>query len=405
MKRFFILLFLLFVFSLYAENTNVTTDTTGDTLVDTTKVIKHVSAENVKAYDTPDDAGGTNTVEWTLNADLSTVDRIEIWRRMGQKGSYAKVAEVPARMNQYVDKIDKEYQNEEFYYFVRVVYKDGQTADSKVGGPAIPKAQWFNKGRLPTLVLAILISAIFLLYLNLAKKGRDFYIRMINGLEAVEEAVGRATEMGKPIMYILGLGYVTDIPTIAGLTILGKVAQKAAEYDTRIIVPNYDPVVMTTAQEVVKEAFVEAGRPDAFRKDDVFYLTQDQFGYAAGVDGLMVREKPGAVFFQGIFYAESLIMAETGNSIGAIQIAGTTETAQLPFFVAACDYTLIGEEMLAASCYLSRDPVLLGTIVAEDYIKIATMILIVLSFIIGTIGYLFHFNAFISLFEWIKSLF
>ena len=46
---------------------------------------------------------------------------------------------------------------------------------------------------------------------------------------------------------------------------------------------------------------------------------------------------------------ESLILAETGNTIGAIQVAGTAMPAQLPFFVAACDYTLIGEEFFAAS--------------------------------------------------------
>ena len=54
----------------------------------------------------------------------------------------------------------------------------------------------------------------------------------------------------------------------------------------------------------------------------------------------------------GAFYAESLILAETGNSVGAIQIAGTAMPTQLPFFVAACDFTLIGEEFFAASAYL-----------------------------------------------------
>ncbi len=411
MRKAILLVGLLFLFmGLYAASTDTLTTLKDTTAVNTDEelileIAEHPAPTYIKAFDTPDDAGGTNTVEWGFDGNIRDIDHIEVWRRMGEKGGYAKLVDLPARTTQFTDQIDKEFQNEKYFYFVRIVYKDGVQADSQVGGPATPKAQWFNKGRTTTLVLAIIISAMFLLYLSLAKQGRNFYIRMINGLEAVEEAVGRATEMGKPIMYILGLGYVTDIPTIAGLTILGRVAQKSAEYDTRIIVPNYDPVVMTTAQEVVKEAFIESGRPDAFRKDDVFYLTQDQFGYAAGVDGLMVREKPGAVFFQGIFFAESLIMAETGNSIGAIQIAGTTETAQLPFFVAACDYTLIGEEMLAASCYLSKDPVLLGTLVAEDHLKMATMILIGVAFIIGTIGHLFNVGLFITLFDWIKSLF
>ena len=72
------------------------------------------------------------------------------------------------------------------------------------------------------------------------------------------------------------------------------------------------------------------------------------------------------MFLRGLFYAESLILAETGNSVGAIQIAGTSEAAQLPFFVAACDYTLIGEELFAASAYLTGEPQQLGSLKGQD---------------------------------------
>ncbi|MDI6700447.1 MAG: hypothetical protein QME48_04365 [bacterium] len=263
----------------------------------------------------------------------------------------------------------------------------------------ISKASWFNLSRIPVLISLIIIAFVFLYYLNLAKSGKELYIRKINGLDAVEEAVGRSTEMGKPIMYILGIGYVTDIPTIAGLTILSRVSKKVAEYETKILVPSYDPVVMTTAQEVVKEAFTEAGRPDLYNKNDIMYITQDQFGYAAGVDGMMMREKPGAVFLQGLFFAESLILAETGHSIGAIQISGTTETAQLPFFVAACDYTLIGEEMMAASVYLQKEPMMLSSIAAEDLLKVFIMLLIIAGFVISIFAFGFNIGLFKNLFD------
>jgi hypothetical protein len=85
---------------------------------------------------------------------------------------------------------------------------------------------------------------------------------------------------------------------------------------------------------------------------------------------MMVRDKPAACFYMGSFFAESLILAETGNSIGAIQIAGTAQPAQLPFFVAACDYTLIGEEFFAASAYLSGQPDQLGSLKGQDIGKL-----------------------------------
>jgi len=246
-------------------------------------------------------------------------------------------------------------------------------------------SQWFHKGRINILVLIILFGSFFFIYVRMAK-GKKLFIRKIAGLDAVEEAVGRSTEMGKPVLYCPGIGYLSDIATIASLTILGKVAKKTAEYETRIIMPNYDPLVMSAAQEIVKQSYTEGGRPDSFNEKDIFYLTQDQFGFAAGVDGIIMREKPGAIFFQGVFFAESLILAETGHSVGAIQIAGTDRVTQLPFFIASCDYTLIGEEMFAASSYLSRDPIMMGSIKGEDASKLTIVILIIVGAILGILG-------------------
>jgi len=143
---------------------------------------------------------------------------------------------------------------------------------------------------------------------------------------------------------------------------------------------------MSVAQEVVKEAYLAAGRPDAYRRENINYLTDDQFGYAAGVDGIMVRQRPAAIFLLGTFYAESLILAETGKSVGAIQIAGTAMVSQLPFFIAACDYTLIGEELFAASAYLSHEPKLLGSLKGQDAAKLVIMILILLGVAAATLG-------------------
>ena len=101
-----------------------------------------------------------------------------------------------------------------------------------------------------------------------------------------------------------------------------------------------------------------------------------------------------AVFLQGKFYAESLIMAETGNSIGAIQIAGTGSPSQIPFFVTACDYTLIGEEFFAASAYLGDDPKLLGSIKGQDIVKAILMACLGLGVLFETFNLHFFKNLF-----------
>ena len=235
----------------------------------------------------------------------------------------------------------------------------------------------FNSQRTLNLIGVVVICLALVVYIYLAGKKRLF-IRRIAGLEALDEAVGRATEMGKPVLYVTGLADVDDIQTLAALSILSHVAKKTAEYDTSILATTSRAVTFSAAQEVVRDAFTIAGRPEAFSMESVRYISDDQFGYAAGVDGLMVREEPAANFYMGKFYAESLIFAETGYATGAIQIAGTAQANQLPFFVAACDYTLIGEELFAASAYLSGDPLQVGSLRGQDVGKAIVMITLVL---------------------------
>ena len=228
--------------------------------------------------------------------------------------------------------------------------------------------------------LAINIMAGTLIYfIRLAHRGEEFYLRSIPGLKAVEEAVGRSTEMGKPVLYVPGIMDMDQVETVAGVIILGHVAKMTARYETSLNVPVSRSIVMKAGREIVRESYTMEGRPDLFQDDMVHYLTDDQFAYAAGVNGIMVREKPAACLYMGKFYAESLILAETGNSIGAIQIAGTASQAQIPFFVTACDYTLIGEEFFAASAYLSQKPELLGGLKGQDMLKAFVTAAILLS--------------------------
>ncbi|MCX6827418.1 MAG: hypothetical protein NTV06_09195, partial [candidate division Zixibacteria bacterium] len=110
------------------------------------------------------------------------------------------------------------------------------------------------------------------------------------------------------------------------------------------------------------------------------------FALAAAINGIMVRERPAANIFMGAFFAESLLLAETGNAAGSIQIAGTAEPEQLPFFIASCDYTLMGEELYAASSYLSHEPLLLGGLKGQDFIKAILVVIIIVGIVLLTFG-------------------
>ncbi len=249
--------------------------------------------------------------------------------------------------------------------------------------------RWFDTNRFNVFVTLAIVFGAILWFTARAKKGKSLFVRRIAGLDAIEEAVGRATEMGKPVLYVPGISDMNDIQTVASMIILGNVAKTIASYDIPLIVPIRMPFVLPVAEESVRQGYLSAGRPDAYLKNNIRFISDEQFAYAAAISGIMLRERPGANLLLGSFYAESLVLAETGASTGAIQVAGTANIHQLPFFVVACDYTLIGEELFAASAYLSKNPKLLGSLKGQDLGKLLMMTAIVLGTILETWG-VFH---------------
>jgi hypothetical protein len=357
-----------------------------------------IEIRGLRAMDTPNDRGESITLSWEPAAieakDPTAVFGYVFERGETSGGGFREVGRAPAGTREFAD-TDSLRDGKAYFYRVRTERKGGVlTAGTALVGPVTSAGQFFDRRKTVTCIATILFCFTVVWLIYHARRGRSMYVRPIPGLAAVDEAIGRATEMGRPILFVTGLGTSGDVATLASFSLLGRVALKTAEYQSSLVVPCYDPIVMTIAQEIVKSSYLGAGRPELYRQDDVFFVTQDQFSYTAAVNGIMLRDRPATNFYIGKFYAESLVLAETGNLAGSIQIAGTDEITQIPFFVAACDYTLIGEELYASSAYLSQEPPLLGTLKAQDYAKAVTAIVLVL----GVIAALLHQDWFVKLF-------
>lgn len=231
------------------------------------------------------------------------------------------------------------------------------------------------------LMLALLGPIVY--FIVRASKGRLPTVRRLPGIDALEEAVGRAAELGRPVVFSTGLDDI-NVVTLAALAVLEHVARLCARYGVRLIVPQRAPETYAVAEEVVRRAFQAEGKLDRFKSDDVIFLSTAQFAYASGYVGILHREKAASNLMFGAFAAESLILAESGRTIGAAQVAGTTDYHQVPFFISACDYTLIGEELYAASSYLERDPVKLGSLAGLDWAKAILLALVLVGVLVGT---------------------
>ena len=236
------------------------------------------------------------------------------------------------------------------------------------------------------------LAVVILGFIRSTAKGRELFIRRVPGVDAIDEVVGRAVELGKPILFSIGLGGI-DITTLQAMTVIGHVAKLAARFLNRVIVPVVDPMAIPVIEEIQRESYASEGASEAFDPEDVRYLSQEQFAYAAGVVGIMHRERVGATFFFGNFAAESLVMAESGQNVGAVQIASTPDSNQIPFFLATCDYVIIGEEYYAVTALMSKDPVLQGSLIGQDYVKIMLLAAIVAGFLLTTFLGPHHFLA------------
>jgi len=369
--------------------------------------------QGLRVFDTPSDGGGSLTLIWPPASydSQEVVYQVLVGEDPQQTdpSNFKVIEEFPSRTH-YV-------RDSEWTWWTRPAAEDqhlftlrtGKTIELKNGTAysvavavvsgeqrlfsgtvqSAPEPNWLNWNQINNLLLALLFGGIIFVSIGLAKK-RDMFLRRIPGLDAVDEAIGRSTELGKPILYLTGGHDMSDPSTIAAAVILGRVAKRAAAYETDLMVPHREPITMAVCQEITKQAYLEAGKPDLYKEDSNFFITSDQFSYTAAVDGIMLRKKPAANFFMGAYFAESLLLTETGASTGAIQIAGTDSDHQLPFFVTTCDYTLIGEELYAASAYLSREPVQIGTLRGQDIGKALILSVLVLGTLLATAGAVFN---------------
>jgi hypothetical protein len=241
------------------------------------------------------------------------------------------------------------------------------------------------EGRISQLALLIIVIAAIYELSRIARK-RNMKTRGIPGLERIDDWIKEAGKLGRSVFYTPGTGSVTTSDTLAALALLGYVAKRCVESGARFIVATADVNVQQVAEDVVKTAYTDAGKGKEFTAETVRYVSGRQFAYAAGVMGILRREKPAVNFFVGDFSAEALEVAEAGRSEAIYQFGGTSNVDQMPYFMATCDQTLIGSELYTAQGYLSPDPEAASTLVGPDAGRFLAILLILFGAVLLTFG-------------------
>jgi len=242
-------------------------------------------------------------------------------------------------------------------------------------------------GRFFGLLLDVLIFILTIFYLG---RKKALYIRRVPSIDAIEEAIGRSTEMGKPVYFSYGLAWSGfDLNVLTGISLLAYIARMCARSDTRVIVPTGGSegsyIVRPTAEETVKTAYTLEGKPEMFNPDDIPFLSGQQYAYIGKYVGMMQREPPGAVIAT-FGSSEHLNIAETANALGAITINAPGYAGNISVLACASDFLMWPEEAPAAAAYLSREPMELASIRVQDILKWAAIAIILVGLIAVTGG-------------------
>ncbi len=257
----------------------------------------------------------------------------------------------------------------------------------------------FFEGRGTLFFFMVLVFVLSYAIAEWAKRGKTWDLRKLAPLDAIIEGIGRAVELGRPVHFSAGVDRAGPGDPDRGhaYPMLRYVAMNCAARNCRLITTVGKADVYAVCDQIVREAAIDARKPEWYKPEDVRFLGEDQFVYAAGVMGLLMRENVATNLMFGYHRGALINMLEAGRIAGALQIGGMARmTGELGFMALGCDYFLVLEEMVAASAYLSDDPGQIGTVATQDYIKFLLITVLIIGSLLITAG----IDVIYNLFSW-----
>ena len=240
--------------------------------------------------------------------------------------------------------------------------------------------------------LALGLLLLFFIFMTICidrvKAGRSISLRSIPAFAALRELMDRAVESGRSLHVSLGVKGIVGkdtATTLAGLTVLEHLADQGAMGDAPPTVTVADPTLLPLAQDVLRRAYKRRGRAERYDPGRVHLIAPEPTAYAAGVMGVLEHEKLAGNVMVGAFGDEYLLMGETAAKKGLSQTAGAADPQTLPFIFTTADETLVGEEIYAASACLNSLPEHIGSLLAQDWMRVLIALIILIGVILKSL--------------------
>jgi hypothetical protein len=219
--------------------------------------------------------------------------------------------------------------------------------------------------------------------------------------ELAEEAIGRAAELGKPI--VVGHGYAASglesssgANHMAGLMIGAWLHSVAVKYGVEFYImypwAEFTPIIT----DYIRADYAAVGKTVDPLKEQR-YFAPDYWSYAAGGGGFVEEKKPSAFFSVGYIWAEGMVHIGAAAGVGAQVLGGSMDGNCEGWYVAFADSFLLPPEIPALSAFVSGDIAVSSSISGADILSIADIIEYGLGMLLVLAGQYTAVKAFINL--------
>lgn len=244
-------------------------------------------------------------------------------------------------------------------------------------------------------VLLILFCVLFYVFWALwQRRGRlgEISLRPLRPAEALRADLHRAAEMGEEVHVSPGTGALHQAgsagETLAGLQCVQVVAQESLPLGVPVRVTTNDALVSLVAEGSLERALESAGQPAGLEASSDFIAQESPVAYAAGALDTLQRPSVQSNVLVGAFGEEVLLLGEVGAEETTFQLAGAARPAAVSLLPLVTQDLLLGEEIYALGAYLAPRPARIVSLLAQDGVRWALILLIALGVLLATLGVL-----------------
>jgi hypothetical protein len=247
-------------------------------------------------------------------------------------------------------------------------------------------------------IMFMIVSLLATIFQFLAQAGYTLPVRRAPVLDRIDDAIGRATEMGGEVMAVTGsrtLHSARGLHAVLAFDVTRYVVERCIKLDTPALIFCCSGDHVPVAEDLARTAAITVGKPEAYQGPGtmVEYVEGSYPSRLAQRALIWSGAFKALIDFGGSHAWASPSVGMECRAADTTSIGGTSDIHSSGLYVACFDYAAIGDECWALSAYLSRDKRQLGTLIGLDMAKMIIIGMVVWGVIALAMGYPQPFSA------------